>query len=166
MATLQNLPRKALGRPPAPPQPCPRALKRLEPMGETIGASKVYENKRGERFTAGYERLSGLLSENAIISIKRIGGPDEIIALVTISPEVAQITSIHETDRPIFAEPDSERKGYGFFRIILEETKGIAAREGCSSISILPVNDRLGQYYGKFGFIEGDGGEMRLDVPN
>ncbi|MFA5930821.1 MAG: GNAT family N-acetyltransferase [archaeon] len=43
-------------------------------------------------------------------------------------------------------------KGIGFFRFFLNDAIAVAKKEGCSNIMLLAANQKLVEYYEKFGF--------------
>lgn len=135
----------------------------LRPLSEGISKSAaggcLYKNKEGEVFSASarYTHIPKSLQVpmSGAIVIEEIGGAYKVIAEFRhdAKSDSLHISYIHNSSSPLdFKEPAEERKGHGFFGIVVEHAKRIAREFGLITLSTQPTNSRLKHHYEKYGF--------------
>lgn len=174
--------REGVTRPPSPvsrpalPKAFDGEFRRLHPLKETLQGLPVYGNTEGKKFTVRtvlYDQ--GLVYPTAHVEIKEVGGTQQesyrVLATIVVYKESVDIEDIRNNGLsihvPLYEAPAEDKRGYGFFGIILERTKQIAAEAGRRPIEICPANKLLGAHYERFGFEtvpDSHTGRMRLEL--
>jgi hypothetical protein len=148
-------------------------MKKLVPLNETINGLPVYGNEKGEKFTVktvGYLGVSAFANDVAHVEIKEVkeDKPYRVVGRVDLNDSAAYISDISNSDAPIpNAYEAPEKKGLGFFPIILEQVQKLAREAGKTVIELVPDNLKLEGYYSGFGFKRDSAsitGKLRLEL--
>jgi len=136
----------------AAPTSSDRELRRLQPLTEKIGELPAYGNQNGHLFTARLETAT----KRAKIDITEITDgtrkPYQVTADLCLSDDSILINSIENNSGFRTLPPPPERKGCGFFSIIVEMAEGLARKLGKKLIEIPALGEDHVAYYGSFGF--------------
>jgi len=148
-------------------------MKKLMPLNETINGLQVYGNEDGQRFTVrtvAYRDVKCFANDVAHVEIKEVADdtPYRVIGRIDLNDSAAYISDISNNASPLphFYEAP-ERKGLGFFSIILREVQKLAREVGKKAIEIVPENKALESYYSGFGFEKDTTsitGKLRLEL--
>ncbi len=140
--------------------------------------SRFYQNERGDLFvsTVGrkwFDEWEGLNEQIVSVHIRPSGSKQfENLgsAVFTYSAERLRINdaNLDSMLRDSFGMPKEEAKGYAFFRIVVDEA--LARRKPKQSIVLEAANEKLAEYYSRFGFsfsgILSISGMLRPDLAN
>ncbi len=145
-------------------------IKKLQPIDEPINGLPAYRNALGETFTVRTVSFpKGFETPVYRIEIKQVEGEKgyKVLGTVAVKPSSVYIQDIYNNEAlcpSLHAKP--ERKGYGFFELLLNQVKSIAHETGIGAVSLIPANGTLRAYYARFGFnTENDlFGAMKLEV--
>ncbi len=88
-------------------------------------------------------------------------GEHFLSAFFSVIPGELFITRISEKPG-LPCPPPNGRKGLGLFSIILEEAMRTAREQGIRIITIRPQNEKLAEYYSKFGFVKEGGSRSTM----
>lgn len=164
--------------PPVSPTSSSRKIsdKLLTPMAEEIrkplGDKPLYSNKAGDVFTVSTvyypeDMFEGPSPTHIVIEEISKNGEKPYKVTTKVLPDSntdsLSIFEIHNSSSVVFRqeEPFEDRKGYGFFAIVLEHAKKLARQLGFRKLTITPANDKLGDHYAKFGF---GGNKLRMEL--
>lgn len=142
----------------------------LQPLAETINGRSAYGN--GEKaFFVEAENVGSRIMLRVTELVGRERSPYELLCKLEVeqgSIRIKDIQNIYPGSEPdlisMHEPPLPEWRGLGFFRIILEHTKKLAAEKGIHRISIDPDNADLGVYCSKFGFVRDPEREFRMQL--
>jgi hypothetical protein len=132
----------------------------LRPLEETIAGRLAYGN--GEKaFFVEAENVGSCITLKVTEAVGRERSPYKLLCRLEVEAGAIRIKDIQniypgsEPERNSMHEPPlPEWRGLGFFRIIMDQTKRLAAEKGIRRITIDPDHADLTEYCAKFGFAQ------------
>lgn len=133
----------------APAKPSERELRRLKPLHEKINGLEAYGNQKGEKFTVRLEVLDNVRVAPIRLEIREVTSGEAycVTASMHVMTDSVCIPDIWNSISGHTLPPAPEKKGYGFFLIIIETAKKIARETRKMFIEVPPVGPDSADYF-------------------